>query len=74
MGENGYRHLVAVYPGTFDPVHRGHLDIAKRAARLRLTITTFGKLSLQVSAAYRFSLSGVAILSSVGLRTSPGMV
>jgi pantetheine-phosphate adenylyltransferase len=26
--------LVAVYPGSFDPVHRGHLDIANRAARL----------------------------------------
>jgi pantetheine-phosphate adenylyltransferase len=26
--------LVAVYPGTFDPVHCGHLDIATRAARL----------------------------------------
>ncbi|MGZ3715850.1 MAG: pantetheine-phosphate adenylyltransferase [Ktedonobacterales bacterium] len=25
---------IAVYPGTFDPVHRGHLDIAKRAAKL----------------------------------------
>ena len=25
---------VAVYPGSFDPVHRGHLDIAKRAAGL----------------------------------------
>lgn len=25
---------VAVYPGTFDPVHKGHLDIAKRAAKL----------------------------------------
>jgi pantetheine-phosphate adenylyltransferase len=25
---------VAVYPGTFDPVHRGHLDIARRAAGL----------------------------------------
>jgi pantetheine-phosphate adenylyltransferase len=29
-----YRPLVAVYPGTFDPVHRGHIDIAKRAARM----------------------------------------
>ncbi len=28
------KRLVAVYPGSFDPVHRGHLDIAKRAARL----------------------------------------
>ena len=25
---------VAVYPGTFDPFHNGHLDIAIRAARL----------------------------------------
>jgi pantetheine-phosphate adenylyltransferase len=29
-----HRHVVAVYPGSFDPVHRGHIDIAKRAARL----------------------------------------
>ncbi len=28
------KRLVAVYPGSFDPVHRGHLDIAKRAARV----------------------------------------
>jgi pantetheine-phosphate adenylyltransferase len=26
--------LIAVYPGSFDPVHRGHIDIANRAARL----------------------------------------
>ena len=25
---------VAVYPGTFDPVHYGHIDIARRAAKL----------------------------------------
>lgn len=29
-----HRQLVAVYPGTFDPMHRGHLDIARRAAKL----------------------------------------
>lgn len=29
-----HRQLIAVYPGSFDPVHRGHVDIAKRAARL----------------------------------------
>jgi pantetheine-phosphate adenylyltransferase len=25
---------VAVFPGTFDPIHNGHVDIASRAARL----------------------------------------
>jgi pantetheine-phosphate adenylyltransferase len=25
---------IAIYPGTFDPVHNGHIDIAQRAARL----------------------------------------
>jgi pantetheine-phosphate adenylyltransferase len=30
----GHRRIVAVYPGSFDPAHRGHLDIAKRAAKL----------------------------------------
>jgi pantetheine-phosphate adenylyltransferase len=24
----------AVFPGTFDPIHRGHIDIAQRASRL----------------------------------------
>lgn len=24
----------AVFPGTFDPIHYGHIDIAQRAARL----------------------------------------
>ena len=24
----------ALYPGTFDPVHRGHLDVVQRAAQI----------------------------------------
>jgi pantetheine-phosphate adenylyltransferase len=28
------RRRIAIYPGTFDPVHNGHVDIARRAARL----------------------------------------
>lgn len=41
-----HERFVALYPGSFDPMHRGHLDIAKRAARLAdelvvaVTVTT----------------------------------
>ena len=28
------RHLIGVYPGTFDPITRGHLDIISRATRV----------------------------------------
>ncbi len=26
--------VIAVFPGTFDPIHYGHMDIARRAARI----------------------------------------
>lgn len=34
---------IAIYPGTFDPFHNGHLDIALRAARLfdRLIVAVY---------------------------------
>jgi len=28
------KHIRAVFPGTFDPIHCGHIDIATRAARI----------------------------------------
>jgi pantetheine-phosphate adenylyltransferase len=32
--QNAYRNLVAIYPGSFDPLTNGHLDVIQRAARL----------------------------------------
>ena len=35
----------AIYPGTFDPVHNGHIDIATRAAKLfdHLTLAIYAR-------------------------------
>ena len=45
--------MIALYPGTFDPITRGHLDIAERAAEI------FGGLELAVvgSSAKRLAFS-----------------
>ena len=28
------KHKTVIYPGTFDPIHRGHIDIIERASRI----------------------------------------
>ena len=40
------RHIIAVYPGTFDPLHLGHADILRPAAAL------FGELVIAVATAH----------------------
>ena len=34
MAENGSKQRIGLYPGTFDPVTNGHIDIIARSARL----------------------------------------
>lgn len=34
MNQQESRHRIAVYPGSFDPLTNGHLDIARRGAKL----------------------------------------
>ena len=36
---------IAVYPGSFDPVHKGHIDVAERAAQIfdHLIVAIFGQ-------------------------------
>ena len=43
------RPSIVVYPGTFDPITNGHLDIAARASRL------FDKVVIAVASSWSFS-------------------
>jgi pantetheine-phosphate adenylyltransferase len=56
----------AIYPGTFDPVHNGHIDIARRAAALfdHLTIAVYARpmKSLLFSAEERKAMIEEAII------------
>jgi len=45
MAEKNYREKIAIYPGTFDPITNGHIDILKKAAKV------FDKVILAVAAA-----------------------
>jgi pantetheine-phosphate adenylyltransferase len=73
--------LIAVYPGTFDPLHNGHLDIAMRAARVidqlvvgvyatpakNLLFTTEERVQLWQEAIAEKELTNVRVQSYEGL-------
>ena len=71
---------VAVYPGSFDPITNGHLDIASRAARLfeRVTIGVYDTPSrnLMFNTHDRVELvkQSIAGLSNVEVRPFTGLV
>lgn len=77
----GSTRRVAIYPGSFDPMHKGHLDIAKRAARLvdelvvAVTLTT--SKTLMFSADERVQLWREALaaegLTNVRVATFDGL-
>jgi pantetheine-phosphate adenylyltransferase len=64
-----------VFPGTFDPIHHGHIDIARRAARLfdEVVVAVYDKplKNLVFSAEERLSLVEEAFATDDNIRVSP---
>ena len=56
---------VAIYPGSFDPVHNGHVDIAMRAAQVfeRLIVAVYGRplKNIMFSAEERVEMARLAL-------------
>lgn len=65
MANTQQRYRVAVYPGTFDPITNGHVDLAVRAAplfdRLVVAIADSSSKSPSFSLSERISLARVAL-------------
>jgi pantetheine-phosphate adenylyltransferase len=62
----------AVFPGTFDPIHYGHIDIARRAARIfdEVIVAVYDKplKSLLFTPEERLSMTRDALNSDNGVR------
>jgi len=61
----------AVYPGTFDPAHYGHIDIATRAARVfdEVIVAVYGRSTKKVL----FSVDERVIMVKNALKDIPGI-
>ncbi len=70
---------IAIYPGSFDPIHLGHMDIAKRAAALfdRLIVAVYDRPTKQLlfSADERVKLAQEVLSSipNIEVRTYGGL-
>lgn len=64
----------AVFPGTFDPIHYGHLDIARRAARLfdELILAVYDRpmKNLIFSPEERIALAKTAVQSDANIKVA----
>jgi len=66
--------VTAVFPGTFDPIHYGHIDIARRAARIfdEVIVAVYDKplKSLMFSPEERLRLVREVLKEEPGLRVT----
>jgi len=65
----------AIYPGTFDPIHLGHVDIATRAASIfdELVVAVYDRpaKSLLFTVEERVALAGQALAGLPNVRVAP---
>ena len=66
---------IAIYPGTFDPVHLGHVDIATRAANIfdELIVAVYDQptKNLMFTIEERVALASQALSNLEGVRVAP---
>ena len=59
---------IAVYPGSFDPIHNGHIDVLTRAAKIFDRVILAAKLRrLRVDTVYLEALEVASTLWPEGL-------